>query len=175
MHRTWIAATAALALFAGMACGDGDDKETDATAATGSPSPAITSEPTLPVAPTRVPPTAVPNTGRALTVVAGQKSYTPTVDEFRALPTVEIDAGGAKKKGVTLQALLEKVGAGSVQFVTIEGLRANLGAEATTRYAVSGVAANTILVLDEAGHLEMFSGSIPQAEWLKGVSALSFQ
>jgi len=64
---------------------------------------------------------------------------------------------------VTLQALLEKVGAGSVQFVTIEGLRANLGAEATTRYAVSGVAANTILVLDEAtSHLDSLSEALIQ-------------
>jgi len=174
--RTWIAASAALALFAGIACGDGADKDTSATTAAGaSPSVAITPEPTLPAAPTRVPPTAVPNTARAITVVAGQKTYTPTVDEFRKLATAEVDVAGTKKKGVTMQALLEQVGGGSPGFVTIEGLRANLGAEATTRYPVGTVAANTILVMDETGHLEMFSASIPQAEWLKAITALSFQ
>jgi hypothetical protein len=44
---------------------------------------------------------------------------------------------------VTLQALLEKVGAGSVQFVTIEGLRANLGRK-PRRATPGGIAANTI-------------------------------
>lgn len=172
MLRTWIFGFAAVALFAA-ACGDGEDKNAEATA--GPSAAAVTESPTLPPAPTRVPPTAVPNTGRALTVVFGQKNYTPTVDEFRQLPTVEIDVAGVRKKGVTLVSLVEKAGGGSPGFVTIEGLRASLGAEATTRYAIPAVGATTVLVLDDTGHLEMFSSSIPQAEWLKAVTALSFQ
>lgn len=169
----WTAALPAVLLVAA-ACGDGPD-------ASASPTVAATSEATAnPLAPspteagpTRAAPTPIPNNAPALTVAGGDKSYVPTVDEFRALPTATVSAGGGTKSGVPIAALGDKVG-GAKTTVTIAGTRPDLRGEGVIRHPVADVTGNTVLAIDGSGHVSVVSSTLPEAEWLISVTSVVF-
>ncbi|MCC7366327.1 MAG: hypothetical protein IT303_18360 [Dehalococcoidia bacterium] len=178
MTRTWMLALPAAVALVFAACGgdSNDDTDADATATeavTGSPvvSDGLgqpKSQATLP------PPTAVADDEITLAVVFGSNSFSPTVAEFRDLPKTEVTAAGQKQSGVTIGVLAEKVGANGASVVTISGLRKDLKQEANTRYQLADIASTTIVALDDEGHVNLYSSSIPEGEWLKVLAGVSF-
>ena len=174
MIRSWFLALPLAAALVLGACGGGDDDKKDdgdanatATADAGDNLGQPNDDAGMPA------PTPVGDEELALTVVGGESSYTPTLAEFRALPTKEINAGG-KKTGVALSTLAEQVGA-SGGTVTVQGLSNDLKRLAYTRHPFADIASETVLVVDEAGHLNLFSSKLPESEWVKVVVAISFQ
>ncbi len=154
--------------LAAMACGD--DAAQPAT--TGTPTapapPTPTIEPALPT------PTPAGDTASALIVVSSKGNFRPTVAEFRQLPQVDITANGPQK-GVSIAALAAKVGVTPTSgFVTIQGVRSDGKRSGIVRYPVADVASTTILVLDNSGHLNLVSSTIPAAEWLTAVESVAF-
>jgi hypothetical protein len=107
-------------------------------------------------------------------VVAGKERFAPKSSDFGALPTVEITVAGKTYKGVTLAALAEKVKAPSGVNVTIDGTRADRVRLGTIRFPAADIAATTVLVADETGHLSLYSTSVPQEQWLVLVTGISF-
>jgi hypothetical protein len=160
----------ALFAFAPVACGDGTSKPAaTSTAADASPAlPTPTVEPPLPT------PTPAADTASAVIVVSSKGNFRPTVAEFRQLPQVDVTANGPQK-GVSIAALAAKVGVTPTSgFVTIQGIRSDGKRAGIVRYAVADVASSTILVLDDKGHLNLVSSTIPPAEWLTAVESVAF-
>lgn len=178
MLRLLLPAVAALALVLA-ACGDDDDGPAGGFSAAGSPSASAadnTAVPNQQPTPDRPLPTATPASDKAvaLSIAAGEKHYNPTVAEFRALPTTEIDAGGPQK-GVLLNDLAAKVGGQPDAFVSIQGYRNDLKTLAFVRKRLSEIGSNTVLSIDDQGHVNLASSALPQIEWLKAVSVIGFQ
>jgi hypothetical protein len=175
MTRTWMLALPAAIALVLAACGGDDDKTDDATP-NGEASPTTQlSESGQPRADAGIPaPTKVADDGIALSVVFGDQAYSPTVAEFRELPKVEITAAGTKQSGVTITALADKVGASSAGTVTIDGLRTDLKRGALTRYRLADIGSNTIVTLDDEGHVNLYSSTIAAAEWLRVLNGISF-
>lgn len=181
MNRTWMLALPAALALAFAACGGGGGQASPA-------SPSATTDPNAPATPapgsenlgqptadTGIPSASPAADGDiALSVVFGDKTYTPTVAEFRQLPTVEITVAGTKQTGVSLAALAEKVGAPAGS-VTVQGRQPNLARLAFIRYPLADVGSTTVLALNGQGQVDLFSSSIPAAQWLKVVEGVSFQ
>ena len=170
-----VAIAASVLLYA--ACG-GDDAKPSPTAAANTPAPTATSsglqQPTsedkvLPT-PTKADPTAV-----ALSVVAGKQTFNPTVSDYRALPTTSVSAGGQNYSGVSVGAIAEKVSAPATSTVTIQGTRADGKRESLLRYTLSDIATNTVLAIDDSGHIALQSSSIDKELWLVNVTSVAFQ
>jgi len=160
----------ALFTVAAVACGDDTTKPTATNAPAGaslaSPSPTV--EPLLPT------PTPASDTAPALMVVSSKGNFLPTVAEFRQLPQIDITAKGPQK-GVSIATLAAKVNVTpTAGFVTIQGIRSDGKRGGVVRYAVADIASTTILVLDDKGHLNLVSSTIPEAEWLTAVESVAF-
>jgi hypothetical protein len=119
-------------------------------------------------------PTPVPDDTPVVQVVAGETRYTPTRAEFAALPTTEIQADGKTVKGVTIAMLASQVGAGAGTVVTIQGTRVDNLRLGAIRFALSEVAENTVVTLDEEGHLALASSFIPADQWLNTLTGVAF-
>lgn len=180
MTRTWMLALPAALVVVIAACGGGSgdtantppspspDPNAPATVGAGNGQDQPTADSGIPSA------TPASDTDIALSVLFKDSTYAPTVAEFRALPTVEIDAAGTKQRGVSLAVLAEKVGAQS-GLVTVQGLQGNLQRIGYVRYPLADVGSTTVFALNAEGHVDLYSSSIPAAEWLKVVSGISFQ
>jgi len=161
---------AALFAFAAVACGD-DTTNPAATTTGTAASPALPTPTVEPLLPT---PTPASDTASALIVVSSKGNFHPTVAEFRQLPQVDITAKGPQK-GVSIAALAAKVGVTPTSgFVTIQGIRSDGKRGGVVRYAVADIASTTVLVLDDKGHLNLVSSTIPEAEWLTAVESVAF-
>jgi hypothetical protein len=180
LHRFLLAAPAAFLLFA--ACG-GDDNTNPGDGA--GPTATLTSAErtkvaltpvTLPTVKDQPLPTPVKlgADDAVVSVVAGREKYQPKTSDFSALPTTEITVGGTTYKGVTLAALAEKVKAASGANVTIEGTRSDRVRFGTIRFPSADIAATTVLVPDDTGHLSLYSTTVPQDQWLVLVTGISF-
>lgn len=172
--RSWfLAVPLATALLLGACGGDDDDSNNDTgapaseTVENGEGTPRPKQEVSLPA------PTPVGDEDQALSVVAGETNYTPTLAELRALPTTEIEANGTRT-GISIATLASQVGAeGGV--VTVQGLSEDLKRLAYARGGYDEIASETVLVLGEAGHFDLYSSVLPESEWVKVVIAISFQ
>lgn len=160
---------ASVLLFA--ACGDDDGGKTPGATGTGAAAAAASASPAERALPT---PTPVPDTAVAITVVNADKTYTPTLAELKKLPTVDIDVKG-KHTGVSLAELARQVGAAPASVVTIQGLTGDRAHAGAVRFALSEVATNTVLALDDQGHLDVYSTKIPEEQWLDVVTGVSFE
>jgi hypothetical protein len=108
----------------------------------------------------------------ALAVTFGDRQFLPTVADFRGLPVTSV--GNSGEKGVTIAALAEKVGAPSGALVTIQGYRSDLKTIAFVRKPLGEIASTTIAVLDDEGHVNLVSTSLPAQEWLRAVIFIAF-
>src|SRR5690606_36996520 len=162
MSRRWLLTLPLAAALVLGACGDGGDDDDDAGSDETAVPAAETETPSGPGLPT---PTPVADTGIAVTVIGNDHTYQPTLAEFRELPTVEIDAGGPKT-GVPLEVVASQVGWSESTVVTIQGLTADLNRVAHIRYPLADIAQNTILAVDEQGHLNLYSSVLPEEDWL---------
>lgn len=170
--RGFAAVTVALALFA-TACGGDDDKngeQADASASTAAGAPEARA---TRASPSRAAATAVPADGIALSVVgnAGSVQYNPTAGEFRAFDKTTIKG----KEGVSLATIAAKAAVTNPRLATIEGENPSNGVFGSIRYPVADISSNTILVMDDRGHLTLVSDKIPDAELLTNVSAIVFE
>jgi hypothetical protein len=172
MRRILLAA-APLAILLGAACGDGEDKPDDATT---SPEAVLTQDSNeQPQVPDTAMPTPTPlaDADPVLQVVAMGQAYTPTRGDFGGLAKTKIDAGGKSYEGVTLAALAEKAGAPQAGFVTIQGTRSDNLRFGAVRFAMSEIGTNTVLLLDESGHVSFASAGVPPEQWLKDISGIA--
>jgi hypothetical protein len=165
----WLAvAFAGAALLVGACSGDGDDEPTTTATADSGLTPQATSTKVDRIVAT---PTAVADDSPALLVIVpDQEPFTPTVAEFRQLPTSS--AGGAT--GVSIRTIAEAAGAGEDLFVNIDGIAPGETRGFTVRYPFAEIADNTVLVLDDAGHLSLASDKLPDVELLTAVSSIAF-
>ena len=171
--RRFLLAAAPFAILLGAACGDGEDKPEDGA---DTPDATLTQDSNQQpqVADSKMAtPTPIADTDPVLQVVAMGQAYTPTRGEFAALPKVKIDAGGKSYEGVTLAALAEKAGAPQAGFITIQGTRSDNLRFGAVRFPLGEVATNTVLVVDESGHVLFASTSVPQEQWLKDISGIA--
>jgi hypothetical protein len=159
------------ALLATACGGDSSGSSKSPSAAAGASGTPAAPTPTLgPVLPTPVSP---PEAGPALTVNSLTSEFAPTPAEFRALPTIEIDANG-KKTGVSLATLAEKVGANPQTQVTIQGYHLDGRSIGFARYPLADIGAASVLVMDPQGHISFVSAKVPQQDWLNYVTNVSF-
>lgn len=184
--RRWTLAAAPLALTLLLgACGGDDDSSPngggDDATATPTLSPmdaqrtavAAQDQPQVPDTPLPKP-TPVPDDTPVVQVVAGQTRYTPTKAEFGTLPTTEIQANGKAVKGVTIATLASQVGAGADTVVTIQGTRLDNLRLGAIRFGLSEIAENTVVSLDDDGHLALASSFIPADQWLNTLTGIAF-
>jgi hypothetical protein len=180
MLRFLMAATVASAiLFAACGGGKSDPKPSPADPSAAAAASAQAANPGLqqPVSDDKVEPTPTKasETAVALAVVAGKQTYSPTVAEFRGLPTAKVDAAGQSYTGVTIATLASKVSAASGTTVTIQGTRADGKRTGLLRYALSDIGSGTILALDDSGHLALMSNTVDKSMWLIYVTSVAFQ
>jgi hypothetical protein len=174
----------ALALLLGACGGDDDgspDGGDDGAAATPTLSPmdaqrtAVSAhdQPQVPDTPLAKP-TPVPDDTPVIQVVAGETRYTPTAAEFAGLPTTEIQADGNTVEGVTIAALASQVSGSPDAVVTIQGTRVDNLRLGAVRFGLSEIAEDTVLIMDEDGHLALASSSIPADQWLTTITGIAF-
>lgn len=172
-----VALAAATMVFA--ACGGGSDKPKETASAAADASPTVSNGLQQPVSEDKVLPTPTPAAADslALTVVAGKETYSPKVSEFKNLPTTDVKVGGKTYTGVSVAALGTKVSAGEGTSVTVQGIRADGKRESVLRYPLSQLGTNSVLVIDDKGHVSFVSSdeAIPQDLWLNSVTAVAFQ
>ncbi len=120
-------------------------------------------------------PTPLPDGVPVLQVVAGDRQFTPTRQEFEALPTATITAGGKQYTGVTLAELAKRTSAPDGATVTIQGTRMDNLRYGAIRYPLAEVAAGTVIYLDQSGHPALASATIPQEQWLHTLTGIAFQ
>lgn len=176
MRRLLFAAPLGILLFAA-SCGDGTDKAdpTPTAAASQEASPSDGSEqPQVPDKPLPSP-TPIPDDLPIVQVVAGTNGFRPTRQEFAALATSKVQAGGKTYEGVSLALLAEKAGATPDTIATIQGTRSDNLRLGAVRFPLSELATTTVLYLDEGGHMMLASSSIPQEQWLKDVTGVALQ
>jgi hypothetical protein len=184
--RRWTFAAAPLALAAllSAACG-GDDEAGQATGDDAAATPTLSAadaqrtavaaqdQPQVPDTPLAKP-TPVPSDAPVVQVVAGQARFAPTKAEFEALPTAEIQANGKTVKGVTIATLASRAGAGAGAVVTIQGTRADNLRLGAVRFALSEIGENTVVTMDDEGHLALASSFIPPEQWLNTLTGIAF-
>jgi len=163
--------------IAASSCGGGKAGDS-ATAGAATPGPAgsptgVANQQPTPDRPLSTP-TPASDSAIALSIAAGEKRYTPTVAEFRTLPTTEIAAEGAQR-GVLLADLAAKVSAAPGSVVTIQGYRNDMATLAFVRKPLAEIASTTVFLVDSAGHLNIASTNLPKIEWLRAVSVIGFQ
>ncbi len=173
----------ALALLLGACGGEGDDSPNGGDEPTATPtlSPldaqrtavAAQDQPQVPDTPLPKP-TPVPDDTPIVQVVAGQTRYAPTRTEFAALPTAEIQADGKTVKGVTIATLASQVAAGADAVVTIQGTRVDNLRLGAVRFALAEIAENTVVTIDEEGHVALASSFIPADQWLNTLTGIAF-
>jgi hypothetical protein len=173
----------ALALLLGACGGEGDDSPNGGDEPTATPtlSPldaqrtAVAAQDQPQVPDTPIPkPTPVPDDTPIVQVVAGQTRYAPTRTEFAALPTAEIQADGKTVKGVTIATLASQVAAGADGVVTIQGTRVDNLRLGAVRFALAEIAENTVVTIDEEGHVALASSFIPADQWLNTLTGIAF-
>ncbi len=108
-----------------------------------------------------------------LVVGTRKKSFQPTLAEFRALPTGEVDAGG-KRTGVTIATLAGKVDGTAAGFVTVEGRTTDLKRQTLYRGPLKD-AGSGVLVLDDKGVLTFYSPALPKDQFITVVESISFE
>jgi hypothetical protein len=170
----------ALALVLGACGGDDDDSNGDEPAATPTLSAmdaqraTITAQdqPTVPDTPIARP-TPLPDDVPVVQVVGAGKTYLPLRSEFESLPMTEITANGKKVKGVSLAEIARKVDAPATSVVTIQGTRADNLRLGAIRFNLAEVAENTVLVLDDEGHVSVVSSFIPPEQWLTTITGIA--
>lgn len=159
-----------LLLFA--ACGDDDDDQ-DENSGDGSGDTAQdggTVTPTPNVIAT-VPPAEDGDV--ILTAGTADSPYTPTLAEFRQLPKTKIDADG-EKEGVSLLELARQSGAPQDSTVTIQGTRPDGRVIQYVRESLGEIGEKSVLVVDEQGHLSLYSSALGKDKWLTNVLVVSF-
>lgn len=119
-------------------------------------------------------PTPVPDDTPVLQVVAGETRYEPTRAQFAELPEVELQVSGKTVKGVTIATIASQAGAGADTIVTIQGTRVDNLRLGAVRFGLAEIAENTVLMLDEEGHISLASSSIPADQWLNTITGLAF-
>jgi hypothetical protein len=178
MIRYCIAALAAATLMFAACGGGGDDAKPTASAAADA-SPTVSNGLQQPIGEDKVLPTPTPAAADAvaLTVVAGPKTFNPLVSEFRELPATDVKVGDKTYTGVSVAALGDKVSAGEGTQVTVQGIRADGKRESVLRYPLSEVGTNSVLVIDDSGHVSFVSSDeeITNDLWLTNVTAVAFQ
>ena len=121
-------------------------------------------------------PTPLPDGLPVIQVVTpGGTAYTPTRDEFKALPATTLKIGGKEYTGVTLASLAAKAGAPAGAVATIQGTRIDNLRLGALRYPLADIGATTLLVINQSGYLDLVSSSIPQEQWLHTLSGIAFQ
>jgi hypothetical protein len=180
MLRFLMAATVATAImFAACGGGKSDAKPSpiDPTAAAAASAQAANPGLQQPVADEKVQPTPTkaPDTAIAVSVIAGKQMYSPTLADFRGLPSAKIDAAGQSYSGVTIATLASKVSAGDGTTVTIQGTRADGKRTGLLRYALADIGSGTILTLDDGGHVALMSNTVDKSMWLIYVTSVAFQ
>ncbi|MCC6960218.1 MAG: hypothetical protein IT301_10260 [Dehalococcoidia bacterium] len=173
MRRFVLAATPLALLVLTSACGDGPDK-TDQPTATVEATATLNSGEQPQVPDKELPsPTPIPDTLPVIQVAFGGKVYAPTRTEFSALAKTKVTAGGKEYEGVTLAALADQAGAKTGAVATIRGTRADNLRLGAVRFPVADIGASTVFIVDDSGHVTLFSSSIPQEQWLKDVTAIA--
>lgn len=120
-------------------------------------------------------PTPVPDDTPVVQVVAGQTRYAPTRAEFAALPTSTVQgADGKQSEGVTIATLASQVGARADAILTIQGTRVDNLRLGAVRFPLADIAENTVVVMDEDGHLALASAFIPADQWLNTLTGIAF-
>lgn len=180
IHRFMPVVAAALAASLLLAaCGGGSSKKenANASAAAASPTSADTAGLAQPSAPDKpLPtPTPVPDDGTALTVVSKEHNFAPKLADLKGLKQDKVDANGKSYSGVSIQTLADQVSAKAESNVTIQGIRSDGKRVGIVRFALSEIGSNTVLVLDEKGHLALASSKIPAEQWIIAVDSVSFQ
>ncbi len=154
------------------ACGGGGDNDDgpeetgDATQADGGP----TVTPTPPLV--QAPPDAAEN-DIVLQAAAGETVFSPTFAQFRGLPVITIEADGSKE-GVSLAELGRRVSAPEDTTVTIQGTRLDGRKIQFVREPLSEIGEQSVLVMDEGGHLSFYSSALGEEQWLVNVLVVSF-
>lgn len=159
-------AATGLLLLAG-ACGDGADEEPTALPTTVPPSASPSAEPTL------LPPSPKGENDVAVQVVAGDKSYQPTVADLRALPQVNISDAGVT--GVALESIAEKLDVREGAIITVEGRSDDLARPRYFRGILSEHARTVVLVVDESGRVTLAGSSITKDGWVYDVEGIGFE
>jgi hypothetical protein len=108
-----------------------------------------------------------------LTAGTVDSPFTPTLAQFRELPTITIDADG-EKEGVSLLELARQSGAPEDTTVTIQGTRLDGRKIQFVREPLSEIGEQSVLVLDEEGHLSFYSSALGEEQWLTNVLVVSF-
>lgn len=182
--RYLLAAFPAVLLLAAACGGDsGDKKAADASSAAG---PTVTEaqarqtataksleQPSVADQPLPTP-TKVADDGIVLQVI-GANAYTPTLAEFKTLPTAEIRVDGQAYSGVTLATLAEKSKAATGVAATLDGVRPDGKRQGAVRFPLGDVASTTVLVLAPDGQLSVASTWIPKEQWLIRVTSVAFR
>jgi len=173
MRRLVLAVTPFALLALATACGDGEKSDTPQTPTVeATPSTVANEQPQVPDKPLPSP-TPIPDTLPVVQVAFAGKVFAPTKADFSALPKAKVTAGGKEYEGVTLAALAEKAGGKADSVATIQGTRADNLRLGAIRFPLADVGASTVLVIDDGGHLALFSSSIPQEQWLKDVTSIA--
>lgn len=174
MRRLALAAMPFALLALATACGDGEKKDDaqPAAAAQDTPAPNVNEQPQAPDK--QLPsPTPIPDTLPVIQVAFAGKVYAPTKSDFSGLPKVKVKAGDKECEGVALSALVEKAAAGTAATATIQGTRVDNLRLGAVRFPVADIGGSTVFVVDESGHVALFSSSIPQEQWLKDVTSIA--
>lgn len=176
MRRFALAALPLALLALATACGDGDKKgdAQETPAAEASSTANVNEQPQVPDK--ELPsPTPIPDTLPVIQVAFGGKVYAPTKADFSSLPKTKLSAGGKEYEGVPLSALAEKAAASGDAVATIQGTRTDNLRLGAVRFPLSDIGSSTVLVVDDGGHVALFSSSIPQEQWLKDVTAIALR
>jgi hypothetical protein len=141
--------------------GDSDPSEQAQDGATVTPTPQLVATPP-----------AAADEDIILTAGSSESPYTPTLAQFRALPTTKIDADG-EKEGVSLIEVARQSGAPEDTTVTIQGTRRDGRRIQFVREPLSEIGEQSVLVIED-GRLSLYSSALGEDQWLTNVLVVSF-